>query len=303
MSYRSSAQDQDKPPPTDRGVTAPKSLPFSSVDYYTATTDDQKRGFVWGDIFDDYKKKRLNLGSRVAAFRRHSYDCMTIDHLTYGYSLKWGWLLTASSSEAEETWRRVWPGARRVTRVDLAYTFGLKGVEDYVYSRWRSVQGRSGRLGYRYIENNQGGQTLYVGSPQSDQTGRLYAKWLQDPGAWPECTYRAEVQYRKPRSDLVAQTLIDCFGRGTYNQDLVINTVSTWFDDRHVRLSMPRDTEAVRFQVSKEVTADDRKLKWLRTGVSPTLVDLAGRGKIQELSEALGLKKDEYVQLSLYATE
>lgn len=42
------------------------------------------------------------------------------------------------------------------------------------------------------------GRTLYVGSPRSAVRVRLYEKWLESPGQYPDGTNRVEVQFRPP---------------------------------------------------------------------------------------------------------
>ena len=293
--------DERKPPPTDRGVTVPRHLPLSSVDYYTATTHSRSVGYGWAEIYQAYKSIAATRGDRQVAFRRHTYDCVSISHMTFGESQKYGWLLTASSDQAETTWRAVFPVAKRVTRVDLAYTFVLPGDDGFVDRLWGTVSNKSSRRSYRIIKNSSGGTTLYVGSPASDQTGRVYTKYIQEPGGWPEFTYRAEVQLRKPRSDLAGRTMIEDFQNGLSIEERVRSTVIEWFTSRYVDLGQVATTEAISLQVSREVTTDERKLKWLRTSVSPTLVDLTGRGKYEELAASLGLSRQEYEQLSLFA--
>ncbi len=299
----------NQPPLTDRGVTKTRfTESWAGVDYYTGTTRNERSGMAWLDIWNKYKVDHLKRGNKVTTFKRHSYDCMTVGGLTWGYSGDVGYLMTGSSDDAHLTWQKVLPLANNVTRLDLQYTFeadrsfgeGGIGILQELYNSILKTEHPTKRH-YHCHANSEGGETLYTGSRNSDQFGRMYNKSVE-ASLDKQNIFRLEVEFKKPRSQVVFNRFYHEVKMGLANPETVRDIVLSWFAIRGINVTdIFRTITPV--QVSAVINTDEKKIKWLRTSVSPTLYDLTDRGKLREVAMALGLSSRTYRQLSLFAQD
>ncbi len=287
---------------TNRGVTSSVSshLTGSSVDYYTATTPKDAPGLHWLAIFNTHKNLCLADGFKLKAGNRHGYDCHSINGMTWGYSEVYGYLLQASSHNAQLSWQAVLPSARKVSRIDLAYTFRIPGITRLVRDLYAQARKANPKANYTHITKNRGGDTLYVGARASEQFGRFYDKSATDPEIG-EDFYRLEVEFKGKRSLVVAERMMNSMVLGNFDYRYVRDTVIKWFHVRGISLGLEYGDKIIPATVEVEITSDAKKAKWLKTSVSPSLVELTGRGKLELVSKALGLTKHEYRQLAMFA--
>lgn len=294
------------PPLTNRGVTLASAgtKPQAAIDYYTCTTPSEKHGLNWMYIFNEHKNRIMSTGSKVTTKRQWGFDLTHIGGLSFGFNdINKMYLLVASSADAQLTWQKVLPTAKNISRIDLALTFRVLGRLTLVEDVWEEVKGNGGKIGYRTIQKSRGGATLYVGSRQSDQYGRFYDKHQESPDAYPEGTYRMEVEFKKPRSKVVFDKLYKAMKSGKNDPKYIADTVVGWFLKRGVDLKLDVGKDAIPATVTKSLTSDKKKARWLRTAVAPTLVDLTGRNEYKLVAEALGLSASDYTQLSLMAPD
>lgn len=179
----------------------------------------------------------------------------------------------------------------RVTRIDLAVTCWGDDVGSNVGEKAFLAAGTAAiQRTVTRIEKPDGGFTLYIGSPASNQRGRLYRKdklkrsqYKHDP------TWRYEAMFRKPHAQVIAGGLRSA-QTGTARADLIAVTVAAFFRDRGVEVIYPVPPgEALTSSPGKKVTSLDAKLAWLRKGVRPTVETLIEAGLVEDLIHALGL--------------
>lgn len=277
----------------------PKELDIASgIDWLTVTTRDNKLGQRWMDIYDHYKEygvvnPLIALG-RETRWARYSYEGWGIDGIRVGKSKDLGWIVILSGDPSRKLWRMFEPSRGHVTRIDLATTvylgIPLEGLArryyKHVNSRWAKEVTRHRK--YTLIKNNRGGETLYVGSRQSDQMGRIYDKGIEakmdvEPGQ----VWRYEVEYKKPRAEQVMRAL-----DAVRNQEAakIAQTVYNWFAYRKCIPVFVGEGDAIKIEVETKITSDDRKLNWLRAQVAPTVDYLITCGRGDEAIDALGLR-------------
>jgi DNA relaxase NicK len=147
----------------------------------------------------------------------------------------------------------------------------------------------SRKLKCTHLVNSQGGSTLYVGSRNSDQFGRLYDKGAQQGGP-PGFTWRYEVELKNAYSTAATQYLVNNMGKPTEDQQRDLSAfVYSWWRDRGVKPLFSPVTGDMIVAVSKQQTTLDRKLTWLRGQVRPTIQQLIAAGLGKDALEALGL--------------
>jgi len=187
------------------------------------------------------------------------------------------------------------------TRIDLALTVTLVDpIVDFAKSCYEQLIEEESKKGLRkrkltLFTNNNGGQTLYIGSRFSDQLGRIYDKGREVSGKGGVeipmgKIWRAEVEFKSYRAKRVGFGLLESLKENDDIPAMIGATVNKWFLSRGVLLisnayeDLPYLTE-----ISATITDDEKKIKWLSTQVSPSVQYLISKGKGAEVLAALGL--------------
>lgn len=272
---------------------------FASVDWITATTPINKTGLHWYELFyrrakEMYPQVFTTTPSRAKYF---GYEGQELDGLFWGYRPNQGYMLVAKGRTGDELWPAIAPTARRVSRLDLAVTVDLtRPVVNLAKSAYEDNRTVGGQRQYAYITNSKGGQTLYVGSRQSGQFGRLYDKGAQEGSAAPGVRWRYEVEIKDklrtlPTLDLMYQAwLCD----KPWRVDIT-KAVHNWFSNRGVspRFARLAGNDIFDIAVEARVSGTDRKLAWLSKQVAPTVQELIRQGVGDKAMLALGLEAEQ----------
>ncbi len=262
---------------------------YAGVDWLTMTSKESAVGQKWYDIYRKYKAVRMGEGNREKPFHNGFYGGLKIGQMTVGYSDAIGYICIVSGGDAERMFQRLMPGKKRVTRLDLCFDFLYPYPVDLVKSIFRKLasKGKNNQRKFKSVINSDGGKTLYLGSRQSLQFGRLYDKGVESMKYPPGRLWRAEVEYKKPLSGNIAEKLaqVNSEDRGL----AICDTVSEWFADRKALLfplsGMPN---AMHVSVEQRITTAEKKLAWLKTQVSPSISDLIAAGHGKEVLSVLG---------------
>lgn len=267
------------------------SFTYSGVDWLTMTTREQKTGEHWYRIWVEYKDKVLQDELRIKRWNNGLYAGIGIGHLRWGYSENLGYIFIASSRLAEEYYERFQPAKHKVTRVDLCMDVLLDECLPLAKSQFNKLQiDRPKKVQIKLYQGPAGGDTLYVGSRQSPQCGRLYDKGVEQGIDEPGCLWRFEVEYKKPLSGQVVAQLgnLPPKERG----ELIAGTVWNWFTDRGVvATEKPIEIDPIDVHVLQQITTREKKLIWLHNQVRPTVLDLCRTGSSRDVFDALGLSE------------
>lgn len=266
----------------------------SSVDWLTMTSREDEVG---GDWWQHYKEYRASVEKEEPAerpFHNGFYAGMRVGKLLWGYSEVLGYMLVASGEQANKSWLHYQPARHRVTRIDLALDFHLDLPRNLAKIHYDTrMMDKERMLPKLTLWNNSfGGSTLYVGSRQSQQYGRLYDKGNQTGTQENNVWWRAEVEYKKPIADLVSQELYT--EEPDQRLGVIADTVADWYADRDISLPVrPIGGGAIVAQAQQRITTFDRKLAWLRAGVAPTVAALVEAGLGRDVMTALLLDERE----------
>lgn len=302
------ASIEDNPPYSNRGVLCPPNIPTklkqeettmndhnritnASVDWLTMTSQDDKVGFSWFDIYRHYREEYIERELHEQAFQNGFYGGVKIGHLKWGYSERLGYILIMSGQDANLLFDRIKPGPKRITRIDLCVDILLIEPQEVAQDGYDLLE-KLGRKQPKYniYKGNDGGSTLYVGSRQSQQYGRVYDKGVETGQTAASKFWRYEVEFKKPVSGQVWEHLKDL--TPTERAQTIRSTVSKWFANRNITTHKEMIREgAMEIIVEKRVTTVDRKLAWLRTQVSPTVSDLVSAGLGKQVLKSLLLDK------------
>lgn len=271
---------------------------YAGVDWVTATSKSDEQGMQWWELFQHYVKVHELENLYNERWHNGYYAGVEAEGLRWGFSTNLGYILIASGEDADWLWRHLEPRPKRITRLDLCadvlyespidlakYHFEYLEVSDYAKQRK-----------YTCYTNSEGGSTLYVGSRQSQQYGRLYDKGIESSLAARGKLWRYEVEYKKPLSGQVADHIARIDNDGLEPE--IINRVADWFLKRGVLSADKMLTSEVKpILVQKRITTAHRKLAWLRTQVKPTVHQLIEAGLGVDVMHALLLSPDKVADI------
>jgi len=137
----------------------------------------------------------------------------------------------------------------------------------------------------RLFIGDDGSDTVYVGSPSSETRGRIYNKALQSGDDAYQRSWRYEVVYRNQHSDSMFRYLVST---GNEASAVILQEVLDWYGKRGVSVLDVEHSGGTAVELPKAPPSDvERKLKWVRTQVIPTIRKLAELGYAEELMETI----------------
>lgn len=200
-----------------------------------------------------------------------------------------GYIFRLGSHMAQRHWRDVFTATRKATRLDIQYTVRFPVDPAVIISRsYRQVK-RSKRKSphgpsHSLFAASDKSSTLYLGSRSSEIFGRLYDKARESKSEFFKGCVRAEAELKGETANSYAHFLF----RSNDEQADIISRVSTLMQDRGVSPWLPQG-RLPHVCARLPPTDIERRLRWLETGVRPTvqwLIERCGRDRVLK---ALGL--------------
>jgi len=200
-----------------------------------------------------------------------------------------------SSYRADSYLSRIYRADLHISRLDVQVTVRFKHNRPELGRYWRQKAsdantalpaGRRRRIWN--MEGDDGGYTLYIGSPTSDQRARIYNKAVQseDP-AYQRC-WRFEVVFRNHLATSWTERIA---GFGVLRADLCAQIVETWLLGRGIKPPWFYRGAPITLPLFNETPSDaEKKLTWLKEQVRPALRWLYENDRISEALQALGLE-------------
>lgn len=179
-----------------------------------------------------------------------------------------------------------------ISRIDLQvtvqYDIELPKEGRYQYARairHNKVLPEHRRRNINLFAGSDGGDTVYVGSPSSDNRGRLYNKAKQSKDAAYERSWRYEVVYRNKSAASVFRHV-----NPPRNETaaIILQEVFSWYHERGVKILDVGVNNIRTIERPKSPRTDvETKLKWIKDQVVPTIRALAELGYAEELMEVI----------------
>jgi len=267
------------------------------VDYFTITSTLGNGTALWIPAHRALESLKASGGYKSSIWHFFGYQGTVVKkpamgHFAYGEANTdlMGVIVQASGALADRFVLDFLEPSHRWTRLDLAVDVSqetpspsfLQGVYDWI------VRNETGPRKYSLIQNNMGGTTLYVGSRQSEEFGRVYDKGAE-MGRSAGLEWRYEIELKGDKAKHAAKVLAEMHKGHRDKSGAISSTVYDWFLKRSVPPIWPRgNTEAIDLRVKATTTNDDQRLLWLKTTVSPTVKEMLSLGKVEVL-EALGI--------------
>jgi hypothetical protein len=266
-----------------------RSSVYPGVDWITLTTNTPKDGAdAWSRAGELLELARA-AGDKIRPWGAHGYRGLSAPHFRIG-RLAESTLIELSGELADSHWRDFYPYAKNVTRFDtkVDVTFPRE-VRDLAIQAFHAPPKKIGKrfppIQKHLWVNSAGGQTAYIGSPNSQKMGRLYDKHLESRGEYPPNTWRYELQTRRDASCFGARLLycaddVPGFIKSYVSSFYARHGVTPWFKSDGVDLpSEPR----------KCPTPMPATLRWLERGVAPVVRRGVDAGHRDAILRALGL--------------
>jgi DNA relaxase NicK len=267
----------------------------AAVDWLTVTA---KRGLRADSLIaraSDCLHQAESAGNRVSPFRASGYHGWRSEGIVWGRR-KDGAIASISSGAAALHWPLFLEDADNVTRVDLQITCADSTENasraEIAYHLMQDNRKRAGRpISASLRLNSSGGQTLYLGSKQSDVMGRLYDKGVEKKFAEAGACWRYETQLRREP----AERTIRAIAESETVHDTIAHLVTSFFSARGVAVPQALQLDArdnstrEGYYLSKRETDNSRSLRWLGTFVASTVKRLVDSGQRADVLRALGL--------------
>lgn len=130
-----------------------------------------------------------------------------------------------------------------------------------------------------------GGDTVYLGAPSSDTRARIYNKYAQSEDKQFERSWRYEVVYRNQYAVSVFRRIVNSDNAPTA---IIIPAVIEYFSQRGIEIRGLEHFGGNVIPLPKTERTDvERKLRWLRNQVVPTIRKLCELGYGAEVGEML----------------
>jgi hypothetical protein len=185
----------------------------------------------------------------------------------------------------------------RPSRLDIAFTFRLQTYQPELarsyYGKGNSSHGGAFRPRQRrFFSNQQGGETLYIGSVSSDGMLRLYDKQEEQKGhgLYERC-WRLELQTRREKARVLWTTLNSSEDR----ERTVRGILKSECEREGILGFVDWDSSAVKLAApDRPAQYLERRLEWLERQVMPTVRELTQEGYGAAVLRSLGLDPDRY---------
>jgi len=179
-----------------------------------------------------------------------------------------------------------------ISRIDLQITvqYDIELVKEGRYQYARAIHHNKGLLQHRrrtihLYAGSDGADTVYLGSPSSDTRGRLYNKAKQSNDAAYERSWRYEVVYRNERAGSMFGRVVNA---GDKTTTVILSEVFNWYAERGVEILDVGVERSNTVSLPKPPRSDvEKKLRWIKTQVVPTIRKLAEMGYAEELMEVI----------------
>ena len=211
-----------------------------------------------------------------------------------------GFFLQLTGSHAGDYFMALYEPFVRVSRLDIQVTvrfakmptnIARKGFHDAIRKNNTLPEARRRKI--YVVLGSDGGDTLYVGSPSSEQRGRLYNKEKQSEDPSYSRMWRYECMFRNDAAKAIAS---EVFKGGTAFATIIQQLVSDWYDRRGISVKPITSIVVPVLPIIRTLPSDvESRLEWVRKQVAPAMRFLIEAGFRSELDELLNLPPVEEV--------
>lgn len=268
-----------------------------TIDYFTVTATNNNGGSLWIPASKIVETLGLSLQQKPWRFFGYQgliFSHKNMGHFAYGEASMdiMGVIVQASGEYANRFIDNFMNDHTRWSRVDLTVDVMLKEPEPTylnVTYDWIVKNGIKTRK-YSLIQDAFGGTTLYVGSRQSEEFGRVYDKGAELGLELPlGSKWRYEIELKGQKAKVAIEKLKILGSTGRNRTGTIATTVNDWFVHRDVVPLFARDKAmGLDLRLQASTPNEDQKLLWLRKQVAPTVKEFLSSNR-REVLDALGI--------------
>lgn len=232
-------------------------------------------------------------GNRIKPFSNSGYSGVCLGRATLGFRKDSAWVEYRSDG-AHELWDYNWYDFGHCTRLDGRIDLLVRDHVDYLGEsiikgfEWYSANTkRNGKWKIPSYQRKGRGETVYIGSRESDYFIRIYNKSVESGWNHPDGDiWRMEVQWNNPIANEVSHGI----RRMGYTDRKAYGVIAEWCQRAGLVVG-PRYgyKSLVQFEVPRIDTDNERAISWLGRSVKKTVARLTGEGLYDKVEEALGL--------------
>lgn len=264
-----------------------------NVDWMTVTAGGQKRGAA---LITQAVQTGMGANGQLpiqTPWFFQGYRGWNGEGLRYGTNNKGDAIVQMSGDHAARHWKALKGYWDQCSRLDLAVTVFLPEIDKNVALRAYNGLSEQNKVKTTYIQNNRGGATFYCGSRPSRRYARVYDKGAEQ-GKQPGLVWRYEVEYKKPLSRMLLETL-EAAGSP---ENIIGMEVREHFARFDIIIPGAPTIPHNAIEAGRNLTNDEKKLQWLHRQVLPAVRQLIDSGLKAEVYQALGLSPlsmDDYM--------
>jgi DNA relaxase NicK len=266
---------------------APSIIVDCGVDYLTCTFDDTADHSRFENVVRAVRRTEIKDGNFVEGWGFSGYKGEKVSGLEWGYRHD-GAIVRLSGFSAQRWYKKFGKLATNCSRIDLQTTVLYDEAWSKTVKRhWREARRwfneRKSRPRPKKIEGVDGPETIYSGQRVSDVFLRCYHRGSKKghEKAVGHIRYEAELKAHRGKQTLARILSAPNVYHHTRSQ------VWTAFTDRGYSLAWP-DVDHQHFVCDRIASDYERRLKWLRSQIRPTVEMMIELGRADECLEALG---------------
>lgn len=278
-------------------MESPNEILTAGIDYFTVTAKLGQAETLYKParaIFEALSDRFRAKTWKFYGYRGWIFSAHPVGHFAYGEANNdlMGAIVQASGNFAANNWDKFLGDASRFTRLDLMVDCKLEapqtGLAKICYD-WILKNGTHTRR-YSLIQNNMKGETLYVGSRQSQQFGRMYDKSAETPnGDPPGSIWRYELELKDDAAKHVVSQIRQMGELYASLNSIIVRTVYDWFDQRNVPPVFGRkDGPMLNLKMTGYTRHESQRILWLKQQVAPTVRALLANND-REVLDVLGI--------------
>jgi DNA relaxase NicK len=255
----------------------------AGIDWFSGTMHIEGGNVVqWREAAMELLRERITDGNKVEARSLYGYEGFWAGGAFVGSSQERIYV-QFSGTPADAAFKRLYSDDMHLARLDLQVTARFRvytaDVVNRAYEGANAINltlPNSRRRKLVVYSGNDGGATLYIGSPTSEQRCRIYNKEIQSERPEYERCWRYEVVLRNDYAGAMGKALR---ARPQAHTAVICDAVGAWIAQRGV--SPPwtvRDAANAVPRVRRDPTDTERALWWLSSQVRPTVQQLIAKG-------------------------
>ncbi len=263
----------------------------SGLDFLTATAREKDAIQNLYDYGEYVTRLEFQNGNERRPWRFLDYEGLHCGDASVGLR-SGGCIVSLSGPIAHEHAPEIGRIADNVSRLDVQATFvAPKGVAQYLLKTERAANAFTKKWAkrptVRLIRVNKEPQTIYFGSRQSDNFGRIYNRERKTRCPDDEGLVRAE---REVKGGL-ARRVFASLARDKFDAPAIAGSLREWYRTRGVAL--PFDVSCATTIVAPRRVPDcERSLAWLQVCVRPTVQRLIRRMGVEAVANCLLTEED-----------